>query len=362
MNSKARKLLHKIYYDPSHSAGFSTIDKVWKATNKMIPKMNVQQWLESQDSFTLHQSRRKNFDRNRFLVNYIDDVWQADLCDMQSLSKYNDNFKYMLTVIDIFSKFAWIVVLRNKTSGEIIRGFEEIFLTSNRKPTNLNTDKGREFKNKPFQSLLKEKGINFYHTNNPDTKAAVVERFNKTIKNQIYKYFTFSSTYRYIDVLPDLLHSYNNSIHSTIKMAPADVNIDNMLQVWQTLNDRVPIITKRKNKFAVGEHVRISRDKTIFEKGFEKNWSDEVFIISEVLPRRHLTVYRIEDMSHEPIEGTFYEIELKRVQIEKSTVFKIDKIVDQRKIGRSTQLLVKWLGYPSSQNSWVKKSDIIHLL
>lgn len=361
MNAKSRKLLHKIYFDPSNAAGFGTADKLWKATKKKISKMNVEEWLENQETYTLHQPLRKKFDRNRFISNYIDDVWQADLCDMQSLSKYNDNFKYLLTVIDLFSKFAWIIVLRNKTSLEIIRGFQEIFESSNRKPTNLNTDKGKEFKNKKFVQFLKDRDINFYYTNN-DTKAAVVERFNKTIKQKIWKYFTYSSSNRYIDVLPDLLHSYNNSIHSTIKFAPTDVNINNMMEVWRNLNDRIPVIKNRKIKFAIGDHVRISREKGQFEKGFEKNYSDEIFIISEVLPRRHLTVYRIEDMSHQPIEGTFYEAELKRVRIRKSTVYKIDKILETRRFRGSDKLLVKWLGYPSSQNSWVNKKDIIHLL
>jgi hypothetical protein len=361
MNAKSRKLLKKIYFDPSHPAGFSTADKLWKAAKKTVPKMQVQHWLESQDAYTLHRPLRKRFDRNRYIVNYIDDTWQADLCDMQSLSKYNDNFKYLLTVIDIFSKFAWVVALRNKTSVEVIRGFHEIFKSSKRMPTNLNMDKGKEFKNYKFQLFLKDKNINYYYATNPDIKAAVVERFNKTLKTKLWRYFTYSSSYRYIEILPDLVHAYNNTVHSTINRAPAYVTFDNMLHVWRALNSRIPIKRSRKSKFAIGDHIRISREKLIFEKGFEKNFSDEIFIISEVIPRRHLTVYRIEDMSHQPIEGTFYENELKRVQIRKSTEFKIDKIIATKGKGRSAKVLVKWYGYPSSQNSWVKKSDIKNL-
>ena len=95
MNAKSRKILQKIYFDPSHPAGFSTTGQLWKAAEKKIPKMLVQQWLESQDAYTLHRPLRKRFDRNIYIVNYIDDVWQSDLCDLQSLSKFNDNYKYL---------------------------------------------------------------------------------------------------------------------------------------------------------------------------------------------------------------------------------------------------------------------------
>ena len=133
--------------------------------------------------------------------------------------------RYILTCIDVFSKRAWAVPLRTKTGRDVTQAFEQIL--SEQKCNMVQGDKGAEFMNSTFQSMLRERGIKFYTSENEDIKAAVVERFNRTLKTKMFRYFTHENTRRYVYVLPDLIHSYNNTHHRSIGMAPVEVNVDN---------------------------------------------------------------------------------------------------------------------------------------
>lgn len=361
MKTKTRALLSKVYYDPSHPASFSTVNKLWEAVKKKVPKSEVLQWLQAQDAYTLHKTVKKRFKRNKFYVDNIDDLWQADLNDMQSLKKYNDGYNYLLTVIDVFSKHAWVRPLRKKTGTDVSKAFENIFQESKRKPVHLETDKGREFLNKPFQEFLKSNNVGFYHSNNPDIKASIVERFNRTLKTKMWRLFTSKSTYQYLDQLPLLIQGYNSSFHRSIGMAPRQVNASNVLQVWNNLYNRSNILPIAKPKFVIGDSVRITREKMIFLKGYESNWSEELFRITKVI-RRHPIVYTIADWNGEMIEGTFYEHELQRVRVGENTLFKIDKILESRGSGTRREVKVKWRGYPDSYNSWIAASQVRSLV
>jgi Integrase core domain len=358
---KSDSLLSKIYYDLNHPAGFSTVDKLWKATNKRIPKRNVLEWLQSQDAYTLHKPARKHFERNRYHVDNIDDLWQADLNDMQSLKKYNDGYNYILTIIDVFSKYAWMRALRNKSGAEVTRAFKSVFTESGRKAFHLQTDKGKEFLNKTFQDFLKAEGVKYYHSNNPDTKCAVVERLNRTLKTRMWRYFTSKSTYRYIDKLPALINAYNSSHHRTIGMEPKQVNRTNVLQVWRYAYAGSSQGGHKAPKFSIGDTVRITRERKMFLKGYESMWSEEIFKIISVIKRRP-TVYTLAAIDDEPIEGTFYEHELQRVRVGASTLYKIDKILEVKGRGARRVVKVKWTGYPDSFNSWISASEVQSLV
>jgi transposase InsO family protein len=356
MKDNIKTRLAKIYYDPAHPASFTTADALWKATQKTVPKAKVVQWLESQEPYTLHRPVRKHFSRNRYIVYNMDELWQADLNDMQSLQQENGGYRYLLTVIDVFSKYAWARPLYKKTGTAVASAFETIFQQSGRKPLKIQTDKGKEFTNSVFQAFLKKQQVHYYTTNNPDIKASVVERFNRTLKARMWRYFTYHSSYHYVDVLPQLLHAYNHSVHRSIKMAPANVNDNNVAMVWQTLYGTPSRVQSPKLK--VGDTVRISREKMIFEKGYEKNWSEEIFKIVRVIKRKPI-VYRLQDLEGESIEGTFYEKELQPVHIEPSTEFKIDKVLGSKGKGVSRKVLVSWKGYPSKFNSWILASQVV---
>ena len=199
-----------------------------------------------------------NFQKNRVIVGGKDDQFQADLVDLSSLSKFNDGFNWILTCIDIFSKFGWAIPLKHKTGFEITEAFMKIF-HSGRKPHKLQTDKELEFLNRTFQKYLKKQNVHFFTTNS-EAKASVVERFNRTLKTKMWKYFTHKNTRRYVDILPDLLKSYNHSFHRSIKMKPIEVNKANENVVWHTLYGEI-ISKPVRFLFNVGDSVRISKTK-----------------------------------------------------------------------------------------------------
>jgi hypothetical protein len=292
-------------------------------------------------------------------VTNIDDVWEMDLADLGSISKYNDKYKYLLNVIDIFSRFAWSIPLKDKTGNSITTALKTLF--RNRKPITIQSDKGTEFVNATVQRYLKQQGVQFHTTHNPDIKGAVIERFNRTLKSKMYRYFTRKNTYRYLDVIHHLLASYNKSHHSTIGMAPGKVNPSNIYAVWRRIKDSRSKIPRGIVKYKVGDHVRITKEKVKFAKGYEQTFSTEIFRVVKVIRRMPQPVYKLSDLQDRPIEGQFINYELVKVNVLPASEFQIDKIVRTRTKGGIRQHLVKWRGYDETFNSWVSASDIKRL-
>jgi hypothetical protein len=353
------RTLARLYYNPADPAGFSTAEKLYQATQGRYKKKDIAVWLSGQDTYTLHKSIRKNFDRNKYIVDNIDNIWQMDLNDMRKLSRHNDGYNYILVVVDIFSKFVWAVCLKRKTPQEVCSAIKKILKKSGRKPFKVNSDKGMEFRGKYLQDFFKAEGIHFYTTQNPDTKASCVERVNRTLKTRMQKYLTFKNTNRYIDVLPKIVKSYNLTKHSATKMAPSEVNGRNILKVWHNLYPNIEeILTSQQTPaFKEGDYVRITRERGKFDKGYDQNWSREIFVVSAV-HRRQPPVYSLEDLEKEPIVGTFYEEELQKVSYVKTSLFHIDKILKQRTKRRSIEYLVSWKGYPKKFNTWVSAATV----
>jgi len=158
---------------------------------------------------------------------------QADLVDLTSLSRHSDNYRFLLNIIDVFSKYAWVLPLRNKNGNTVRDAFAAVIGT--RKPNYLQTNKGTEFLNHNFQLLLRENDIKFYTSQNKDIKCAVVKRFNRTLKSRMFRYFTFKSTLRYIDILEALTLAYNESFHRSIKTSLTSVNLDNEEKIRKLL-------------------------------------------------------------------------------------------------------------------------------
>ena len=169
----------------------------------------------------LHKPVKRKFRKRKIISFGIDDIWAADLVEMGPLAKYNDNVKYILSVIDIFSKYGFMVPLKNKSGLSVAKAFEELFRT--RKPNKIWSDKGTEFYNKDVSKVLRENDIEIYSTENEE-KSAVVERWNRTMKEKMYKYFSANNTYKYIDVLDSLVSQYNGKKHRTIKMTPLEAS------------------------------------------------------------------------------------------------------------------------------------------
>ena len=182
---------------------------------------------------------------------------------MQLLSKYNKGIRFLLYVIDIFSKYAWVVPLKDKKSISIVKAFQIILKQSNRKPNKIWVDKSSEFYNASFKNCLQDNDIVMYSTNN-EGKSAVAERFFRTLKSKIYKYMTLISKNVYIDKLGDILDENNNTYHTIIKMKPIDVKDNTYINTDKETNDKDP-------KFKVGDRVRILKYKSIFAKVYTSN-------------------------------------------------------------------------------------------
>jgi transposase InsO family protein len=348
------QLLKNIYYDPKNPLAFSTPDKLYKAVNRKIPKKKIIDWLQQQRAYTLHKPKRIHFLRNFYDVDNIDDLWETDLMEFQTLADYNDGYKYVLVVIDVFSKYAWTVCLKNKKAAEIVSAFKVIFDSTTRRPFRIQSDKGGEYNNKRFINFLKKINVNYNTTRNEDTKAAVAERFIRTLKSCLYKYLTANNTLRFVDVLQDLNDAYNKRIHRSIGMAPCCVNENNILEVYYNLvksRGARPLIKKplcKKN-----DCVRISLSKYIFSKGYEPNYSEEIFKINKVILRDPV-VYQLKDLKDEIIDGVFYEKEIQKIIVNEKTEYLIDKIIKTRDRQGIRESYVKWRGYPDKFNSWVK--------
>ena len=162
----------------------------------------------------MHKPSRRNFKCNKIYASEINSLWEANLAFVQDVAKVNDGVNYLLVVIDVFSKFLWVRPMKNKTAHSLLQAFDSI-LSEKRKPEKLRTDKGTEFINESFQQYLKKQGIQFYMAMNKP-KAAVVERVNRTLKSKLYHYFTGVNSLHYIDILQDIVDSYNNMYHRSI--------------------------------------------------------------------------------------------------------------------------------------------------
>jgi len=211
------------------------------------------------------------------------------------------------------------------------------------------SDKGTEFLNSTFQSMLRRHGIHFYTSENENLKASVVERFNRTLKTKMYRYFTHANTRRYVDVLDDLVHSYNTH-HRSIGMAPVEVGPHNENDVRARLYPLKP--KSYKWKYRIGDKVRMAMQRQPFRKGYLGDWSEEIFEIASQLPTVPVT-YEVKDLTGELIKGRFYEPKLQKILKTDREHFKIDRILKTRKRGGKIEYLMSWKGYPSKFNSWV---------
>ena len=292
----------------------------------------------------LHKSIIRKFKKSKVYSAFKDNIWGVDLADMQLLSKYNKGIRFLLCVIDIFSKYAWVVPLKDKKGINIVKAFQSILKKSNsRKPNKIWVDKGREFYNAYFKKWLRDNDIVMYSTHN-EGKSVVAERFIRTLKSKIYKYMTSISKNVYINKLDDIVNEYNNTYHTTIKMKPIDVKDNTYINTDKEINHKDP-------KFIVGDRVRISKYKNIFAKGYMPNWSEEVFVIKKV-KNTVPWIYVINDLNGEEIAGTFYEKELQKTNQEE---FRIEKVIRRK----GNKIYVKWKGYNNSFNSWIDKANLV---
>ena len=252
-----------------------------------------------------HKPIIRKFNKRKVYSQFKDNIWGVDLADMQSLSRKNKGIKYLLCAIDLYSKYAFVIPLKDKKGISIVNAFNKIIKQSNRKPNKIWVDQGGEFYNNFFEKCLSDNDINMYSTYN-EGRSVVAERFIRTLKNKLYKHITATGKNVYYNVLDDVVNKYNNTKHSTIKMKPIDVGDTNKRVYIDEHNEK-------DTKFKVGDRVRISRYKNIFAKGYAPNSSSEIFIVDKINDTVPY-MYNLKDLNDEEIIGSFYDKELQKTK------------------------------------------------
>ena len=297
----------------------------------------------------LHRRIVRNFERRSVLSRGVDDIWGADLVQMpDSLTEINNGYKFILTVVDATSKYAWAEGLKSKAGKEVAAAFRKIFATG-RKPNKLWVDQGTEFYNADLQKLLRQKDIHMYSTQS-ELKVTIVERFNRTLKTLMWKQFTQHETQKWITMLPHLLEEYNNKRHTTIKMTPAEASVK--VAEEKAENRQLP-----EPQLQIGDIVRISKFKATFTKGYLANWSTEQFEVTGYLQRpTDPVVYYLRDLFGEDIIGSFYFEELQKVKFP-GKLF-VEEIRERRTRKRVKEALVKYIGFDERFNEWIREADV----
>ena len=266
------------YTDPQTPGSLGGV--YWYTQDQVLTQKEALQELQGELAYTLHRPVRRRFKTLLILVFHKNEQWQADLVEVQPLKRWNGGHRYLLTVIDVLFKYARVVPVKNKTGTAVTQPFKNV-LRQGRKPQRLQKDLGKEFYNAPSCQMLKREGIQHFSMHR-DAKASIVERFNRTLKECMYRYFTARNTGTYLNVLPQLLNGYNETRHQGIGMAPRDVTDDNERVVWTKLYGK-RLKGRPRPKLKVGDRVRLNKKHRPFKKGYLPGWTEEVFIVRRVV-------------------------------------------------------------------------------
>ena len=295
--NQIKKINGQAYFDEL----YSDLTQPGAYTNKIL------KYLRRNTTHSLFKRKRKKFPRRKIITRFPGNIVQSDLIDMQKFSGSNSGYNYILVVIDCFSKKLWTRPLKTKRGQETAQALRSILESMKFPVQTMIFDEGLEYVNQYVSNLLNEYNIHSYHIKSR-LKASTAERVNRTIKQALWKIFHETKKMRWVAFIDEVVDNYNKTYHSTIKMAPDEVNWDNRKQVFEKsfpkIKDRV--ICKLKK----GNRVRVQLNKDLFEKGFTQNWSDEIFTVDSAFQKNGLCWYRIKDDKNKiyPKYKYFYEL------------------------------------------------------
>jgi len=362
LSDDKRKYLQTIYNNPKDSGSFGGVDNLYKKVKSDakydINKEQVKHFLLSRDEYTLHKPVVHKFPTHHIIVGGPNQLHQGDLVDMgRGSSKHNDNVHFLFCVIDCFTKMAYVQPLENKSGKNVLAALEIIYRNKDT-PTSFTTDSGKEFTNHLVQKWLKDNNVHFYIAHGTH-KAMFVERFHKSLKSRLSRYMTLHNSLRYIDILQDVVTAYNNTYSNVTGHKPVDVDESNAKEIFIRMfgspNDWFKNL--KEPKFKIGDHVRLTRSKGKFEKGYEETFTREVYTISGILntnPRE----YKVKSLKGEKIEGRFYEKELGKIVMRDDAQYQIEKIIKERRMKGKKQYFVKYKGWDASHNEWVNEDQL----
>ena len=262
-------------------------------------------------SISLHKKKIKNFKRRQIIIPGPFHTISADLIDYQMIKHSNNNYRYILTVIDCFSRMAYARPLKRKTAQEVSDKIDDILKNMQYVPRFFTSDKGGEFdiRNRFIRDVLIEKYHMVIYYTSGLKKNSMVERYNRTLKERFERVFTETGRKRWIDLLDDFVVNINNSINRTIGIRPVDVTLDNAAKIWKRLYPKANEVPKCE-AIKIGDRVRTGIEKGIFGKGYHKNWSDEIYTVFKTEKSMGFCLYLLKDNDGNKIDRKFYIQEL----------------------------------------------------
>lgn len=362
-----RDYLSAIYFDPANPAAYSGLEKTWKIIKRdgKVTKKQLKTWLRTQDTYASYFPVKRRFKRPRTISPGVNFFWGSDVAFMLPFAPHNDEYAYFMVFIDMFSRYAYAEPLRTLRSKESMNVMETVF--SKESPRSLFTDSGTEYTNRMVQNFLKRENIKHY-TSKSEKKVALAERLIKQIKRKLLQYMNEKNTYRWVDVLQDVIHAYNNSYHRVIKMTPSQAKSADQYTVWANQYFTKPKLQqepkrlKRKKSpytFEVGDQVKLSVLQRPFDREYDEKYTTETFKITDRRLQGNIPSYSIKDEKNDPIIGWFYPQELLKVTVPNDKTYKIEKVLKRRKRNGKEELFVKFRGYPKKFNDWVSEVDYI---
>jgi transposase InsO family protein len=362
-----RAKLAEIYLRPGGRGGFSSDRDLLEHFRRKHPNLpislkTVHNFLQREVCYSLHRKRFKTIPRNIIFAPRLDIQWSADLIDFKSFTKYNDEYRYILVVIDCLSRYLYTMPLKTKGSTEMATVLEKMFNNAGKTPLLFNSDSGGEFINKAVQGLLKRKGIHYFSSFG-DIKASMAERVIKTLKQMIFRYFDHTLQRQWVDKLDLFTSTYNSNYNRSIKMTPNDaIMYPNNVLLSEKLFKNVASKACHKvpGKVSIGDIVRLNLNLGLFGKNYEASWSRAIYrvvggpyhTIGGTIP-----MYKIAELNGEVIKGGLLPQEILKICPQtflENYAFPIEKIITRG----PKKSLVKFLGYTKRDNEWLPNTSI----
>lgn len=347
------EIIRKIYLEPDNDASFSGLNRVLEEARKIDPSITleqVQNVLEEERTYSLHKPRRIHYPRLKTLATGLNSDWQCDLADFQNIKRYNNGIAWLLVCIDVLSRKIYAEPISTKQNKSVIEGFEKILQRADVIPTRLISDRGLEFESPSMKKYFHDKGITKHVVYSDDIHAGIVERANRTIKSRLYKYLTQYNTYKWTDIIPKIIEGVNNSVNRGIGRAPNSVKTK--AHVQELYENQFKKQLKSKQRFKVGDYVRMDMAKGKFEKSYLPNFTTELFRIKQV-KQSNPVHYKLEDLHGEDILGVFYNHNLVKTRLEPNA--RIAEVIEQRVNRGEKQVLVHWIG--EKNDEWISEDD-----
>lgn len=353
------------YHTPGHPTAFAGVDKVVRYYDGRAGRDAVVRALESSDTYTRHREYKQPKYYNPYYVYSRREQAQADLIDVRELAPHNDGVKYLLLIINLFSRRVWMYPLKNK-SAVATRNALQIWINSlgGGQFQIFATDSGTEFRNVHVRNLLRQHNI-AQQFKSGTSKASFAERANKSLQVLLYKYLTNSQSFRYIDKLAAIVNTYNNRPHRSLdNVTPHEADKPRSERwisgVLRRLHEERRAKALKRPKFKVGDTVRIkilAKKISGDSRAYVPQFKGEYFTVVGVKTNMMVPMYKIRSQdSGDIISDSFYGEELQRVT---GNVYKVERIIKSRGRGRNRQHFVKWMFFGPQHNSWIRASDVV---